>query len=489
MTTQISILYTGDIHGRIDRLLRAAHLAQAQRHELNASGRHVILLDTGDVEDRSLLESDLSKGAALYRVLKAAGYDAGVVGNGAALSYGPQIIENIANASEMPLLCANLLTPAGEPVPGTQPNLIIVCGGIRIGLIGLTSDVDGAYTGMFPVTMPNPIEITRQQIEILRQRGCQVIGVLSHLGYEMDIQLARACWEVDFIIGGHSHTTLRYPTDVNGIPVCHAGEYGQYLGQFDLTVDDEGHISEWAGRLLPVSDSGPEHLAALQVWQSIQQEAQEQLGKPVGHLNAAADLASDRACGMGQLLADALRARLNTDIAFCITGHIRADLAEGTITTGDLLRVCRSAANPGKTALTGAQIVRALEHGADPVVWQQTPLPLRGTLIGILQVSGLTYAIDFNAGRGQRVLDVRIGNHPINLHATYRVATTDYELTPELGYIPDLELSSVVYDAPWIMREVLHDHLRRFKPLTPGIRPRIQLLNQGGDTMPVQTIR
>jgi hypothetical protein len=67
-----------------------------------------------------------------------------------------------------------------------------------------------------------------------------------------------------------------------------------------------------------------------------------------------------------------------------------------------------------------------------------------------------------------------MGSHPINLQATYRVATTDYELMPQLGYFPDLDLTTVEYDAPWILREVLHDHFRHFKPLTPGTRPRIQ---------------
>jgi 2',3'-cyclic-nucleotide 2'-phosphodiesterase (5'-nucleotidase family) len=483
MTTQISILYTGDVHGRIDRLLRAVYLAQAQRHDLNATGRHVILLDAGDVEDRALLESDLSKGAALYRVLKTAGYDASAVGNGAALSYGPQVLETIAHSSELPLLCANLLTLDDEPVPGTQPTLILVCGPIRVGLIGLTAEMGGAYSTMFPITMPDVFKTARDQIDALRQRGCQVIGVLSHLGYEMDIQLARACWELDFIIGGHSHTTLRYPTDVNGIPVCHAGEYAQYLGQLDLTLDHDGRITNWAGQLLPVNDSAPQHLAALQEWQAIQSEARDLLGEPVGYLNAGADLASDRACGMGQLLADALRARMDTEIGLCITGHIRDSLSEGDVTVGDLMRVCRSAANPAAVYLSGAQIIRILEHGADPLIWQQVPMPLRGTMVGLIQVSGLSYSIDWNAGPGKRVSDVRIGNHPINLHATYRVAATDYELSPELGYVSTLDPAEVEYDAPWILREVLHDHFRRFKPLTPALRPRIQILSQGGETV------
>ena len=35
--TQITILYTGDIHGRVERLTRAAYLAQIHRAELMAA--------------------------------------------------------------------------------------------------------------------------------------------------------------------------------------------------------------------------------------------------------------------------------------------------------------------------------------------------------------------------------------------------------------------------------------------------------------------
>ena len=58
--TQISILYSGDIHANVDRLLRLAYLANQQRHELTAVGRHVILLDAGDAEDARSVESDVT---------------------------------------------------------------------------------------------------------------------------------------------------------------------------------------------------------------------------------------------------------------------------------------------------------------------------------------------------------------------------------------------------------------------------------------------
>jgi 2',3'-cyclic-nucleotide 2'-phosphodiesterase (5'-nucleotidase family) len=474
--TQITILYTGDIHAHVDHLLRAAYLAEVQRYELSAVGRHSILLDAGDIEDRALIESDLSKGAAMFRLLRAAGYDASAIGNGAALSYGPQVLERIARESQLPLVCANMQSRGSQPrpLPGLTPTLVLACGPVRVGLIGLTSEMDGVYSQFYPVTMPDARTITRQRLHTLRQGGCQVVGVLSHLGYEHDIELARHIPGLDFIIGGHSHTMLKNPTDVDGVPVCHTGDYGQHLGRLDLSLDEQGHITRWHGQVFRVPPEMPKHTTAANEWQAIQDEIQHMLREPVGHISDPLDIASDRACGIGQLLADALRARLRANAALCMTGHIQTGLSAGTVTLGDLVRACRSPANAGLAQVTGAQIVEALEHGADPTVWQQKPHMTRGTMIGILQVSGLRYRLTPTAPPGERVSDVHIIGKPIDPDATYRIAATDYELIPQRGYFPNLAPEQITFDMPWVVREVLQQHLERFTPLTPGTRPRIE---------------
>ncbi len=471
--TQITILYTGDIHAQAERFLRTAYVVESQRNELTALGRHVITVDAGDVEDRTLIESELSKGATMFRLLKEAGYTAGAIGNGAAVAYGPQVLAEIAQASHLPLLCANLLTKEGTSLPGTVSTLVIQCGSIQVGLIGLTYEIEGVYDQVFELTMPDLVKITMQHIARLRADGCKLVGVVSHLGYEQDVRLAQSAPGLNFVIGGHSHTALKYPEDVDGVPICHAGDYGRLVGRLDLSVNEQGKVTQWYGTLLPVPEDGPTYPRVARTWRVIQEEAVARLSKIVGYLNEGTDLASDRACGIGQVLADALRVRMASDVAFCITGHLRDRLSEGQITLGDLMRACCSPSNAGVTRLTGEQIVRALEYGADPAVWKQTPRSLRGPQVGILQVSGMTYRLDPAAPAGHRVKDVQVLGKPINRSEQYRVAATDYELMPNHGYIPDIEPAVITFDIPWVMREVLQQHIERFNPLTPGVRPRV----------------
>lgn len=473
--TQITILYTGDIHGRVERLTRAAYLAQMHRAELMAAGKHVLLLDSGDVEERQLLESDLTEGAAMFRLLKAAGYDASAVGHSAALTYGPHVLASIAQSSGLPLVCANMLTRDVHPtpVPGTTPTVIIPCGPVRVGLIGLTSPMNGLYERFYPVKISDVLDAAWRYAHTLRGQGCEVVGVLSHLGYDLDVQLVQALPDLNFVIGGHSHTLLDYPTDIGGVPICHAGHFGRYLGRLDLTLDERGRVCQWFGQLIQVPEDGPEAPDVLREWRRIQVEASHIVRETVGHLSDRVDLASDRACGMGQLLADALRVRMEADAALCITGHLRAGLHAGPVSLGDLIRACHSPANAGLAYLTGAQIVRALEFGAAPDIWQQNPHLLRGSVVGIVQVSGLSYQLDHHAPAGKRVSDVRITGHPVDEKATYRVAATDYELMPQRGYVPDLDLGSVDFDSRVPLREILREHFGKFDPLVPGLRPRI----------------
>ena len=78
---RVIILHTNDIHGRIEGLARIATLAQ--RIKAENPGAAVLYFDCGDVEEPSQRLSNLTKGAAMHRLLNLAGCDAAVIGNGA----------------------------------------------------------------------------------------------------------------------------------------------------------------------------------------------------------------------------------------------------------------------------------------------------------------------------------------------------------------------------------------------------------------------
>jgi hypothetical protein len=87
---RIIILHTNDIHGHIEGLARVATLVERIRAE--NPGVPVLYLDAGDSEETTSRLSNLTKGAAMHRLLRVAGCAAATVGNASVQRYGPGVL-------------------------------------------------------------------------------------------------------------------------------------------------------------------------------------------------------------------------------------------------------------------------------------------------------------------------------------------------------------------------------------------------------------
>src|SRR5690606_250648 len=66
-------------------------------------------------------------------------------------------------------------------------------------------------------------------------------------------------------VGGHSHTKLDEPTVVEGkepTVIVQAGQYAEHLGKLDVTFDENGVITEYAGQLIATGDKAADPEAA-----------------------------------------------------------------------------------------------------------------------------------------------------------------------------------------------------------------------------------
>jgi 2',3'-cyclic-nucleotide 2'-phosphodiesterase (5'-nucleotidase family) len=149
-----------------------------------------------------------------------------------------------------------------------DPYVIREVGGIRIAIVGITSDSvphqAQAFNTGFRFTMgfrELPADIASAQAE-----GAQLIVVLSELGLPKNVQLAREFPEIDVMLSAHSHErTLQAIVIDHGADgltlVVESGE-DDYLGRLDLTVDeDTADIVDWAWDLIAVDSSVAEHPA------------------------------------------------------------------------------------------------------------------------------------------------------------------------------------------------------------------------------------
>ncbi len=109
------------------------------------------------------------------------------------------------------------------------------------------------------------VATAQQLIDQLEQQGINKIILLTHLGFERDLAIARQLDGVDVVVGGHSHSYLadleawgkgkdeRYASRVanknrdSSACVVTAGQYTHLLGAVDLSFDAAGNLQHCEG--------------------------------------------------------------------------------------------------------------------------------------------------------------------------------------------------------------------------------------------------
>lgn len=231
--------------------------------------------------------------------------------------------------------------------------------------------------------------------------------------------------------------------------IAQAGQYAEHLGRLDLEWD--GNVVTIAGcKVLAVGEDEPQAPALLNAVTAVEAEVAHLLGEVVGELAEPLDFATDRECGVGNLMADVLRARMGAEVGVIAVGHAwTGPLPAGPLTRLVLYDVCPSPANPGIVTLSGAQLMSLVVRGLDPALAAERPKQLRGEARGLLHVSGAAF----------RDGVLLVGEEPIDPTRQYRVAGSDWEFEPYGGYAePKWELKPR-YDVPVILREAVEEYL------------------------------
>ncbi|TAF53279.1 MAG: twin-arginine translocation signal domain-containing protein [Sphingobacteriia bacterium] len=249
----LTILHTNDVHSRIDPfpedgsrnaglggVAARAALVAAVRSE----GMPTLLLDAGDIFQGTPYFNQF-KGEVEVKAMRAMGYDAATMGNHD-FDAG---IENFAHQwahAQFPLVNCNydFTHTAMETV--AKPYVVLQKGPLKIGLLGLGIELDGLVPeNLFGNTKyQDPILRANQTAALLKKEKCDFIICLSHLGDRYteakpsDEILARESYDIDLVIGGHTHRFFEAPkvyTNRRGgqVLVNQVGWGGIQLGRLD----------------------------------------------------------------------------------------------------------------------------------------------------------------------------------------------------------------------------------------------------------------
>jgi 5'-nucleotidase len=202
---------------------------------------------------------------------------------------------------------------------------------------------------------------------------CTVL--LTHIGFEEDkllaAQLDRSLG-VDIIIGGHSHTYLEKPEEVNGILIAQAGTGTDQIGRFDLEIDtDTNSIRNFAWQSIPITDENcPRDIDLEGILNTYKLETDKKYSRLVSRLKRKLTHPSwYRETELGGLLADILQESLRLDIMLVGSGSIRVSEFGPIILFSDLTECLPYDDSAVALWVTGAQFKKMILYMLRDEVW------------------------------------------------------------------------------------------------------------------------
>ena len=364
--------------------------------------------------------------------------------NGGNHANGP-FLEDPWRGARFPYVSANVVDAAtGKPI--LPPYVIKKIDGLPIAFIGAVLKATPTIVtpaGVAGVRFLDEADAINAYIPELRRKNVRAIVVLIHQGGRQNTYngatapgapavsgdivdvVTRLHDEVDVVVSGHWHSfTNALLNNQNGKPilVTQAFSSGTAYGDIDLEISRASRdvVAKSAAIVTTWADTGaglvPDAMAA-QLTAAAEARVAPLVNQVIGI--AAGDITrSENAAGesaLGNLIADAQRAALGTDFGFMNPGGIRADVAAGELTWGELFTVQPFGNSLVRMDLTGQQVYDLLNQQ-----WAGQPFAR------VLKTSGLAYLWDNAMPAGNRVLAVYRNGVLIDRAATYSVTVNSF---------------------------------------------------------------
>lgn len=493
----LHVIHINDLHSRIEPVSKYDSTCSAEDNaagecfggyarvatkiaELRAelADQNVVVLDAGDQYQGSLMYTTY-KGDVEIEMMEKIGFDAMAVGNHE-FDDGPEGLLKLVDGVSFPVISGNIDVSQSNVLAGKVANHVVLeVGGEKIGLISaLATDTSETSSPGEAVIFQDEIESLQADVAQLEEEGVNKIIALTHVGVTKDMEIAEAVEGLDAVVGGHSHTefsntkegAMAYPTMVGDVPVVQAYAYSKYVGHLVLTFDDDGKVSAATGDTILLDASVEEDAEIVarvaELAGPIEEMKTREVAEATDAIEGGRDACRSGECPMGNLIADAMLARVadqGIQVAVQNGGGIRASIDAGTVTMGEVLTVLPFQNTLSTFQVTGEALLAALENGVGQIEEGAGRFP---------QVAGMTFAFDAAKPAGERVSDVMIGGAPIDPAATYGVVSNNYVRNGGDGYKMFVDAKNA-YDYGPDLADVTAEFLAEKGPYTPYTDGRI----------------
>lgn len=377
-TRKFTILHSNDMHGDFlaevregdGHLIGGLALLSGYLNQVREEEENVIYAIAGDMVQGSLIDSEY-KGVSTIEIMNFLSPDVVTLGNHE-LDYGLPHLLFLEKMANFPIVNANLyIKQYGKRL--MTPYLIMTVAGYNILFIGVTTEkvmdtlAQDQLIGTF-VSIEDAAEEIGKICNAYKHNDIDLTVALTHIGFESDIELAKMLnpnWGVDMILGGHSHTVLDQPAEVNNILIAQAGVGTDQIGRFDIVVEDETNsIIDWKWELVSINNR------TAKVDQSLKDFIHKYKDKVDAKYNSIIGRFSEKLfhpereeeTTLGNVFADALADISETDVILIGSGSIRVKELGPVVTLGDLKACFPYDDNLTRYFINGKQLKRIFSH-------------------------------------------------------------------------------------------------------------------------------
>ncbi|HET8772831.1 MAG TPA: bifunctional UDP-sugar hydrolase/5'-nucleotidase [Thermoanaerobaculia bacterium] len=451
------------------------------RKHLESDGSTVLVLHAGDALYPSVMSKYL-QARPMVDVLNLLDGDAAKEDLGLIATFGnhefdngtPDILLERLKESQFQWVSTNVrrCNPACDQwFPGQSDSFEITVNGVRIAVFGLTYPLQKPY-----VLSTDPVAAADELIEPLLLDGVDVFIAVTHQDMNDDVKLLQQVPAIDLVIGGHDH--LYMMQRVNGEWITKADADAKSAIVYDITVLSDGslHTTPVRVALDTTIPKDPDVDARVQKWMdelAVKLGGNETLGRTENLLEGVEPVIRGRESALGNLLTDIAREQMQTDVAVLNGGSVRINdnIVPGPITTYDMEGIFYYTNTLVAFRVTGQQLLDMLRNSVSRADAGDGRF---------LQVSGLSF--EYHPQAGAFVVDaedVQVGGKPLDVNATYTMASIDYLYTngADDGYTlfadPATRPPKVNESREADMRKTVEAYLRAKGKVDPEIEGRI----------------
>lgn len=399
----ISIVGTADLQGMLDPSVQKvdidgdgkrdevemggiSHLATLYK-QLKKENPNTVVVSAGD--DLMNRYFHVFKGKAILGMMSEAGYEILALGNHE-FDKGIDVLSEALNDTRFTTLCSDLDVSHSTLHGKCQRLLMKEMDGVKVGFFSLMTESFLQASAVKGILLKGSnVEIAKEMIQTLKEKGADVIVLVSHIGYKDDVALAKQVKGIDVIFGGHSHSYVKKIGHIGKTAIVNGGEQGSQVVKVDIPLDVNNKVlvKEITMTKIPVTSK---YLADAEVEKKLKVYRKELpatlvLGKTKKEWVMNSRVTRRGESVVADMINDLLRNKYKVDIVLNNAGAFRGKklYPAGEITNTMLKEIDEFGNYAYLLTLKGKYIMEILEHSAEQYK--------KG---GFMQVSGLKYTVE-----------------------------------------------------------------------------------------------